>query len=401
VGAPNLGAPFIFQHIELPPVPPLVIEYRLHERCCSACGGVTRGQLPGDVGPSPYGPRLQDLVVTWAIQLHLSRRQIQRLLASLYGLTMCIGTIQSIIERVAAACKAPVADLKAAIGNAPFANADETGHMHQGGGAKGKRHWLWVAVTMWGAVFAAAADRGQAGLELVLGKDYNPPCRTPAVKRRLGCVRDSAIVGCDRWRPYESFYGENRQLCWAHLKREGQAAIDQAEFMLKSKDAVLRFDGERLMAWGRAFMSLFKAMFASWHRFRSGECGRAGLCCAVVSHKAAFDGLFLRGLTVERKKVKAMCKDLLRPVQWTALWRFVTVPGVEPTNNAAEQALRQSVLIRRKSGGTRSETGMKALATLLSVVETCRRQGRSAIDYLEAVIRSQHLELRPPSLVPA
>jgi transposase len=381
--APNHGSPFVFQHIELPAMPPLVIEYQLHERCCASCGGVTRGRLPGDVGPSPYGPRLQALVVTWAIQFHLSRRQIQRLLLSLYGLTICTGTIQGIIERVAAACEPPVADLKAAIGKAPFANADETGHMHQGGGAKGKRHWLWVAVTLWGAVFAAATDRGQAGLELVLGKDF------------------AGIVGCDRWRPYESVFGKNRQLCWAHLKREGQAAVDQAEIMVKSKDAAVRFDGERLLAWGHAFLSEVKAMFDSWHRFQVGEYGRAGLRGGMVSHQTAFTELFFEGMNVARKKVRSMCKDLLRPVQWAALWQFVTVPGVGPTNNAAEQALRQPVLLRRKSNGTRSQTGMDALATLLSVVETCRRQGRSAIDYIEAVIRSHRLEKRPPSLVPA
>ena len=380
---PTMGAPYLFQHIEIPPMPPLVVEFQLHERCCADCGGVTRGQLPADIGPSPYGPRLQALVATWAVQFHLSRRQIQRLLASLYGLAISTGTLQAIIERVAAACEKPVGELKDAIAGAPFANADETGHAHQGGGAKGKRHWLWVAVTLWGAVFAAAADRGAEGMALVLGQEFD------------------GIVGCDRWRAYESRFGERRQLCWAHLKREGQAAVDRAGHLLASKNPKVRACGKLLLTWGEAFLALYKAMFSTWHRFEAGALTRAGLRGGMVSHQTAFGELLQQGLQLEDLNARRMCRDLLRPVQWKALWTFVTTPGVEPTNNLAEQALRQPVLLRRKTFGTRSENGMAALATLLSVVETCRRQGRAVIDYFEAAIRSQRLGHPPPSLVPA
>lgn len=92
------------------------------------------------------------------------------------------------------------------------------------------------------------------------------------------------------------------------------------------------------------------------------------------------------------------CRDLLR--QWRVLWTFVTVTGVEPTNNEAERAVRQPVLLRRKSGGTRSEKGKKALGILLSVVETCRRQNRQVIDYFEDVMRNRRCGQPLPSLVP-
>lgn len=381
--APCTSAPLVFQSIDLPETPPAVIEYQRQERCCASCGRLTRASLPDDVGLSPYGPRLQAMVVTWALQFHLSRLQIQALLASQYGLTICTATIQTIIERMASACEKPVEELKTAINNAPVVNADETGHKHQGGGAKGKRHWLWVAVTLGIAVFAAAADRGADGLAMILNKGYK------------------GIVGCDRWKPYESCFGANRQLCWAHLKREGQGAVDRAEVLMKSKDQAVRACGERLLAWGQVFLKEYEAMFASWGRFKAGGLTRPGLRGVMVCHQTSFRELFNQGLTLEDKKVKGMSKDLLRPVQWKSLWTFVTVEGVEPTNNRAEQAIRQPVLLRRKSGGTRSAIGMKALATLLSVVETCRRQGLSIVGYFEAVIRSQRLGQPPPSLVPA
>lgn len=379
---PCTSPPFLFQHIEIPPLPPLVTEYQLHQRCCAGCGGVTRGELPGDVGPSPYGPRLMALVATWAVKFHLSRRQIQALLHSQWGLAMSVGTIQGIIERVAAGCEKPVEELKTAINQAPVANADETGHAHQGGGAKGKRHWLWVATTLWGALYAVAAERGAKGLAMILDADFK------------------GIVGCDRWRPYEVF-GENRQLCWAHLKRDGQSAVDRGEVMVNSKDEAVRVRGEALLAWGKAFLLAYEAMFASWYAFKDGKLGRPGLRGVMVCHQTTFRALFEQGREAEDKRVRRMCKDLLRPVQWKALWTFVTKEGVEPTNNLAEQAMRQPVLLRKKSGGTRSETGMTTLATLLSVVETCRRQSRAVIDYFEAAIRAQRLGQPPPSLLPA
>ena len=75
------------------------------------------------------------------------------------------------------------------------------------------------------------------------------------------------------------------------------------------------------------------------------------------------------------------------------LWRFLAGAGVEPTNNPAERALRHGVLWRKSSGGTASVRGSQFVARLLGVVVTCRRRGRSVLDYLtscfEATVRSQ------------
>lgn len=379
--ASPVGTPVIFQTVELPPIIPFVVEYHRHEVWCAGCGGHTRGALPDDVGPSPFGPRLCAVIATWAIKFHLSRRQIAALCHSLFGLAISTGAIQAIIERAAEACEPAVKDLQAAIQKAEVVNADETGAAHQGGGAKKKRHWLWVAATVFGAIYLVAADRGTDALDKLLGKEFK------------------GIVGCDRWRPYESLFGDSRQICWAHLGREGQSAIDRAEVMLKSKDEAVRVKGEALLAWGKAFLSLYDAIFKSWHRFKDGEMCRKGLTGAMVSHKVAFFKHLQAGALLADKKVARTCRDLMR--QWNVLWTFVTAPGVEPTNNEAERAMRQPVLLRKKSQGTRSERGKKTLGTLLSVVETCRRQARSAIDFIEAAIQNHRAGLPPPSLIPS
>ena len=371
----------IFQTVELPPSVPFVVEYQRFERCCASCGGHTRAPLPVGVGPSPFGPRLCAMIATWAIKFHLSRRQIQALCHSQFGLALSVGAIQGIIERAGEACEKVVTELSTALQQAKVVNADETGAAHQGGGAKKKRHWLWVATTATIAVYIVAADRGTEALEKLLGADFK------------------GIVGCDRWRPYETLYGDNRQICWAHLGREGQSAVDRAAVMLKSQDAAVRLRGEVLLAWGEAFLALYKTIFKSWWRFKEGDISRPGLRGAMVSHKMDFARLLHDGKRLDDKKIPGTCRDLLR--QWGVLWTFVTVEGVEPTNNEAERALRQPVLLRKKSQGTRSDKGKKTLGTLLGVVETCRRQSRSVIDFLETAIRNHRAGLPPPSLLPA
>jgi transposase len=81
------------------------------------------------------------------------------------------------------------------------------------------------------------------------------------------------------------------------------------------------------------------------------------------------------------------------------LWTFLRVRGIEPTNNTAERALRHAVLWRKSSGGTVSVWGSRFVERVLSVVATCRQQGRNVLEYLTECFRAQLLGLTPPSLV--
>ena len=165
-------------------------------------------------------------------------------------------------------------------------------------------------------------------------------------------------VGGDRGRPYESLYGESRQICWAHLGREGQSAIDRGEVMLKSKDEAVRVRGEVLLAWGKAFLALYDDIFKSWHRFKDGGMCRKGLTGAMVSHKMAFFKHLQEGALLADNKVARTCRDLMR--QWNVMWTFVKIEGVEPTNNEGERALRQPVLLLSMGGAKRRDVGVCA-----------------------------------------
>ena len=105
-----------------------------------------------------------------------------------------------------------------------------------------------------------------------------------------------------------------------------------------------------------------------------------------------------RGVRCRCSKTAAACGGLLDREGY--LWSFVRVEGVEPTNNDAEQTLRHAVLWRKTSGGTDSEGGSRFVERVLSVVATCRRQGRNVLEFLTACCRAQLNGEAPPSLLP-
>jgi transposase len=82
------------------------------------------------------------------------------------------------------------------------------------------------------------------------------------------------------------------------------------------------------------------------------------------------------------------------------LWNLVWFPGVEPTNNVAERALRPAVIWRRISGGTASESGSRFVERMLTVVATCRQQGRNVLEYLTACLEADRRGQLIPSLLP-
>jgi transposase len=105
------------------------------------------------------------------------------------------------------------------------------------------------------------------------------------------------------------------------------------------------------------------------------------------------------GLTASSSRTAAKCRRLLAGDEH--LWRFVSVPGLEPTNNSAERALRHSVIWRRSSHGTQSDAGKRFVERILTVVETCRRQQRPVFDFLRDALIAYRTGYPAPSLLPS
>jgi len=126
---------------------------------------------------------------------------------------------------------------------------------------------------------------------------------------------------------YERVAAPARQLCWAHLKRNFQALVDGGTSL-----------GATVGSWA---LETLRKLFQHGHRFRAGELDGP----AWQEHVAAVQGTFRTLLGVGSagtcRRTAALCRDL--EAWWEALWTFATRAGVEPTNNAAERALRPAV----------------------------------------------------------
>jgi transposase len=139
-------------------------------------------------------------------------------------------------------------------------------------------------------------------------------------------------------------------------------------------------------------------VFTQWYRVRDGTIRRSTLRWYVDSQRPWFRARLTAGVSCGCAKTAAVCRDLLRLE--TALWTFTRVDGVEPTNNAAERALRHAVMWRKTSHGTDSEVGSRFVENILTVVATCRQQGRSVLEYLTSCCQSHLLNTRFPTLLP-
>ena len=110
------------------------------------------------------------------------------------------------------------------------------------------------------------------------------------------------------------------------------------------------------------------------------------------------EGFLLRGMFSGNRAIQGMCRELYTHREW--LWTFLEVEGVEPTNNAGERALRHAVIWRKLSFGTQSAHGSRFVATILTVVETCRQQSRGVFDYLTSAMEAHFAHDAAPSLLP-
>ena len=104
------------------------------------------------------------------------------------------------------------------------------------------------------------------------------------------------------------------------------------------------------------------------------------------------------GSTCDVPKTEGTCRDILKRRE--ALWTFVQVAGVEPTNNTAERSIRPGVLWRKGSFGTQSEEGSRFVESMMTVVSTLKQQQRNVLEYLTAACEAALRGEEAPSLLP-
>lgn len=339
--------PIRHQVAEVPEVRPAVLEYRLHRLTCPGCGKQTRGELPAGVPGGGFGPRLQATVALLGGMYRLSKRRTAALLGDLLGVSISAGMVCKAQLATAEALAGPAQRIEDHIRSAPAAGVDETGWKQQG-----KKAWLWVAVTPEATAFRIEPTRGADSLSRLVGDPVGP------------------ILTCDRFSTYAR--APDRQTCWAHLRRDFQAMIDREA------------GGEEV---GAKLLRSSRLVFAWWRRYESGSVQRPTLRSYVAGLKPVVRLQLVEGVACGCPVTARVCRQLL--ANEAILWRFATAEGVPPHNNAAERALRGGVIWRKTSFGTDSAGGGRFVVRMLSVVETCRQQGRHVLTYLTNCVKAR------------
>ena len=258
-----------------------------------------------------FGPRLQAWAGLPSGAYRLSKRQVQRQ----------VGEV--------------LADPMTEIVQAEAVHVDETGWREVG-----RKAWLWVGVTARATAIGVHRSPGWDTLEALLGQDPG----------------HNQVIISDRFPTYTR--APNRQLCWAHPRRDMQAMIDRAS------------GGESV---GRGLLEPSKWISIWWRRLGERSIARPTLRSYVSGLKGVVGLLLREGSACGCVSTAKVCRKILEVEKH--LRTFAEVEGVSPDNNAAERALRHGVIWRKLSLGMASEAGSRFVERLLWVVESCRQGG--------------------------
>jgi transposase len=356
----QVGEPLRHQVWELPLVKARVKEYQFYTSECNHCLQLTQSEKswPEAVPTGQFGPQLVATLGVLHGQYQLSLRQTQELALDLWQLPLSLGALAASCQKVSAALEASYQQIESRVQKHPTNHVDETGWKREG-----KLGWLWVATNPLASLFKVTNSRCGKSLQRLIGEDYQ------------------GIVHSDRHKPYLKLEASRHQLCWAHLVRNLRGLAQRAG------------PAER---WAQECLVQSEKLFEAWHRFKREEVSRAELMELVEPIRAAFKDQLVAGTAVGDGKVKAFSRALLKLEE--RLYLFVKEPGVEPTNNAAEQALRCGVIWRKKCFGSQSDWGESFVARVLSVRATAQKQGLNFLSYLSECLTAQWFKTSAPTL---
>jgi transposase len=356
---PGDPSPTWHQVAELPPLAAEVTEYQGHYRTCPCCGAVNHAAIPEAVGAHGVGPRLSATLSYLAGSHGMSKRGLEEVAEAVFDAPLALGTVANLEAEMSAALAGAHQEALGAVAAAAVKNVDETGWKE-----RGKKRWLWVAATGTLAAFIISPWRNLKALLRLLGADF------------------VGILCSDRWRAYDEWPLMQRQVCWAHLKRNWEKLVER---------------GGKAKAIGQACLEVHRRVFELWHLYRGGGISYQQLDDAMAPLMLVLQEVLLAGGRSRDRKLARHCARVLEVSP--ALWAFLVCAGVEPTNNHAERVLRPAVLWRRRSFGCHSAAGCRFVERLLTVVQSLRLQKRSVLAFLHETLCAHRSNTPMPRLV--
>jgi transposase len=355
-------APRVVQQVDVREMPLSIQEHRSHPGWCPHCQKMYEAPLPPGISRGGLvGPTLTTLIAYLKGPCHASFSTVRKFLRDVVGVTISRGELARIIGKVSQVLERPHQELLADLADQDHLNVDETGHKRNG-----ERMWTWCFRAHLYTLFKIDPTRSADVLIAVLGTEFD------------------GVLGCDYFSAYRRYlreFGVLLQFCLAHLIRD-------VKYLTTLPDARDRAYGERLR-------EALRRLFAVIHQ--RGELSAATFQSRLEAARAEV----LRCGTQEVPETRPS-RNLAQRLEkhGESYFRFLTTPGVEPTNNLAEQAIRFVVLDRLVTQGTRSEAGDRWCERIWTVIATCAQQGRSVFAYLGAAVAAWFAGTEAPSLLP-
>jgi transposase len=369
-GCPDCGGPLrrngsfarVVQQVDFLQ-PPLTIEqHTCPEYFCDHCGEAYKADLPGPIETGGLlGPRLTALIAYLKGVGHASFSTIRKFLRDVVGVTVSRGQLARVIAKVSDALAQPYDELLGRLPDEPALNVDETGHKD-----RGDLLWTWCFKAELYTLFKIEPSRSADVLIEVLGEEFD------------------GVLGCDcfsAYRRYMRVCDVRVQFCLAHFIRE-------VKFLCALPDGATRRYGERLR-------EALRELFGLIHR-------REGLSARDFDRHLRLARDSVLGWAQKEVPPSRAARRLAARMEkyGASYFEFVTTPGIEPTNNAAERAIRFVVIDRHITQGTRGEKGQRFCERIWTVLATCGQQGRSVWEYLSKAVSALFHQEQAPSLLP-
>lgn len=352
----------VIQQVELANKPLIVTEHRAAAYRCPCCGHEHVAPLPGSVERGGLlGPGLTALVTHLKGACHSSYTTIRGFLRDVLGLEVSTGLLVKATGKASAALAGPYDELAAALPGEPRLNVDETGHKD-----RGRSHWTWCWRAADYTLFKIDASRGSGVLIDTLGKEFK------------------GVLGCDYFSAYRKYLADSDaavQFCLAHLIRD-------VRYLTTLADPVTQ-------RYGRKVLKGLKKLFKVWHKRQGMEAGRW-----IKAMGRARDEL-VRGAKAAPQREEAQNIARRFKDHGRHYFTFTQVTGVEPTNNAAEQAIRFVVIDRKVTQGTRGQAGQRWCERIWTTLATCAQQARNTFRFIAQALEDYFNNRPAPSLLSA
>lgn len=328
---------------------------------CEHCQKFHYAPMPAHIEKGQLiGPRLTAVIAYMKGGCHCSFSTIRKFLRDVVGITISRGQLNKLIQKASAAFDQAYNELLEHLPNEAKLNVDETGHKENK-----KRFWTWCFRGDTYTLFKIADTRGSRVLIDVLGEDF------------------AGVIGCDYFSAYRKYMKDFDiliQFCIAHLIRE-------LKYLAGLTDKATADYGQKLLDAMRDMFSIFHKAY---------ELTANDFAEAMEESRKAFLSIALNDVP-ESRQAQNLANRFR--THGEAYFRFITTPGIEPTNNLAEQAIRFVVIDRYITQGTRSENGRAWCERIWTVMATCASQGRNAFDFICQSIQAHFSDQPLPSLL--